>query len=78
MLIMHFTAPLNEETHHMLNMANINSARPNINTVNVGRGPLVCEKALVEGHLLASPIGHGCTESEPISDQHSRLLDEKE
>jgi D-3-phosphoglycerate dehydrogenase len=73
-----FTAPLNEETHHMLNMSNINSVRTNINIINVGRGPLVCEKALVEG-LSSGRVRSAALdvlESEPISlTQHSRLLE---
>lgn len=73
-----FTAPLNAETHHMLNMSNINLVHPNINIINVGRGPLVCERALVEG-LSSGRVRSAALdvlESEPISlKEHSRLLE---
>ena len=44
-----FTAPLNDDTYHMLNLGNIKLVKKGIKLVNVGRGPLVCEKALIKG-----------------------------
>lgn len=44
-----FTAPLNDDTYHMLNLGNIKLVKKGIKLVNVGRGPLVCQKALIEG-----------------------------
>lgn len=44
-----FTAPLNDNTYHMLNEENIALVKNGIKLVNVGRGPLVSEVALVKG-----------------------------
>ena len=55
-----FTAPLNEKTHHMLNEANVALAKRGIKLVNVGRGPLVSEAALLkglrEGYIAAAAL----------------------
>ena len=44
-----FTAPLNEHTLHMLNEENVELSKRGIKIVNVGRGPLLSEAALIKG-----------------------------
>lgn len=44
-----FTAPLNDATRHMFDEAVLERVRPGVRIVNVGRGPLVREAALVAG-----------------------------
>ena len=44
-----FTAPLNDKTHHMLNEENVGLVKRGIKLVNVGRGPLISEIALLKG-----------------------------
>jgi D-3-phosphoglycerate dehydrogenase len=64
-----FTAPLNDNTYHMLNEENIALVKNGIKLVNVGRGPLVSEVALVkglrEGHISAAALD--VFETEPYS-----------
>lgn len=64
-----FTAPLNENTYHMLNEENIALLKRGIKLVNVGRGPLVSEVALVkglkEGQISAAALD--VFETEPYS-----------
>jgi D-3-phosphoglycerate dehydrogenase len=42
------TCPLNQDTHHLFDRARIGSMKPTAWLVNVGRGPVVQETALVE------------------------------
>jgi len=44
-----FTAPLNDSTHHMFNHDILPRLKPGVRLVNVGRGPVVQETALLEG-----------------------------
>lgn len=44
-----FTCPLTSATHHMLNDAALNLARPGLRVVNVARGPVIDEAALIRG-----------------------------
>lgn len=44
-----FTAPLNASTHHMFNFEVLSKVKVGVRIVNVGRGPLVQEAALLEG-----------------------------
>jgi D-3-phosphoglycerate dehydrogenase len=44
-----FTAPLNPDTHHMFNEAVLAAVKPGVRIVNVGRGPVVKEAALLQG-----------------------------
>lgn len=44
-----FTAPLNSATHHMLNHGTLGRLKPGVRVVNVGRGPVIEESALVKG-----------------------------
>jgi len=64
-----FTAPLTPETHHMLNVNTAKQLKDGVRIVNVGRGPLIQEAALVEG--LASGKIHSVAldvfETEPFS-----------
>jgi D-3-phosphoglycerate dehydrogenase len=64
-----FTAPLTPETHHMLDAKTVKQLKDGVRIVNVGRGPLIQEAALVEG--LASGKIHSVAldvfETEPLS-----------
>ena len=44
-----FTAPLNEATHHMFNMDILPKLKKGVRVVNVGRGPLIQEEAIIQG-----------------------------
>ena len=44
-----FTAPLNAATHHMFNRETLTRVKPGVRIVNIGRGPLIDESALVIG-----------------------------
>lgn len=44
-----FTAPLTPDTHHMFNHDVLDRLKPGVRVVNVGRGPVVQEAALVAG-----------------------------
>lgn len=44
-----FTAPLTPATHHMFNMDALTRAKPGVRLVNVGRGPVVQEAAVIAG-----------------------------
>lgn len=44
-----FSAPLNDSTHRMLNRAILPQLKDGVRIVNVGRGPVIEEAALVEG-----------------------------
>ena len=73
-----FTAPLNDNTYHMLNEKNIALMKHGIKLVNVGRGPLVSEVALVkglrEGQISAAALD--VFEDEPYnSNSHSHFID---
>ena len=73
-----FTAPLNEATHHMFNMDVLDVLRPGIKVVNVGRGPLIQQSALIEGvkkNLIAA-AALDVFEVEPFNpDEHLKLLE---
>jgi D-3-phosphoglycerate dehydrogenase len=44
-----FTAPLNSSTHHMFNEQLLGRLKPGVRVVNVGRGPVIAEQALIQG-----------------------------
>lgn len=72
-----FTAPLNDNTYHMLNMDNIELVQKGIKLVNVGRGPLIAEHALIkglsEGYINSAALD--VFESEPFSPEtHNNLM----
>lgn len=47
-----FAAPLTPSTHHMFNMELLGVLQPGVRVVNVGRGPVISEAALVAGMEL--------------------------
>lgn len=44
-----FTCPLTPDTKHMFNTDTLNKVKPGVRVVNVARGPIVCENALLKG-----------------------------
>lgn len=73
-----FTAPLNTQTHHMLNKDTIGLLKMGAKLVNVGRGQLISEEALIlgltEGRISAAALD--VFEHEPFSPQtHSQLTE---
>lgn len=72
-----FTAPLNVNTHHMFNQDALDTIKEKINLVNVGRGPLVDQNALIRG-LQQGKINKAALdvfEEEPFNiETHSELL----
>ena len=44
-----FTAPLNPNTKHMFNHETLSKVKPGVRIVNVGRGPVIDETALIKG-----------------------------
>ena len=73
-----FTAPLNEATHHMFNMDVLDVLKPGIKVVNVGRGPLIQQSALIEGvkNNLIAAAALDVFEVEPFNpDEHVKLLE---
>ena len=71
-----FTAPLNESTQHMLNHETIKFLKKGIKIVNVGRGALISEDALISG--IDMGIIHSAAidvfESEPFrSETHTKF-----
>lgn len=67
-----FTAPLNPATHHMFNEQVLADVKPGLRLVNVGRGPVVKETALMAG--LADGRIHSAAldvfEIEPLAAGH--------
>lgn len=72
-----FTAPLNSKTHHMLNNATIEFMKEGAKVINVGRGPLIDELALIDG-LRSGKIAAAALdvfEKEPVGlKTHQELL----
>jgi D-3-phosphoglycerate dehydrogenase / 2-oxoglutarate reductase len=64
-----FTAPLTPQTHHMFNMDLLAKLKPGVRVVNVGRGPVISEKAMTAG--LTQGIVHSAAldvfEIEPLT-----------
>jgi phosphoglycerate dehydrogenase-like enzyme len=65
-------APLTPETHHMLSTAEFRSMKPSSIVVNVGRGPVIDEAALIEalqsGQVAAAALD--VFEEEPLPTDH--------
>lgn len=63
--------PLNDETHHMIDSAELETMKPGSYLINVARGPVVNEPALIQalesGHL--SGAGVDVTEVEPLPEE---------
>ncbi|WP_306250425.1 phosphoglycerate dehydrogenase [Parvularcula sp. IMCC14364] len=71
-----FTCPLNEYTRHMFNRGILPQLKPGVRVINVGRGPVIEEAALVEG-LEAGIVASAALdvfEVEPLP-ANSRLRD---
>ena len=72
-----FTAPLNQETFHLFDFKCLEKVKKGVKIVNVGRGPLINEDALLEGlksNIIAS-AALDVFEDEPFDlIKHSRLL----
>jgi D-3-phosphoglycerate dehydrogenase len=73
-----FTAPLTASTRHMFNHDTLPRVKPGVRIVNVGRGPVIDESALIKG--LADGIVHSVAldvfEVEPLpSDSPLRQYD---
>ena len=71
-----FTAPLNASTHHMFNLETLEFIRPGIKIINVGRGPLIQQSALIAGlkARLISKAALDVFEVEPFDLQTHREL----
>lgn len=69
--------PLNSSTHHLINRENLAKMKKGVIFVNIGRGPIVDEEALVEalesGHV--KNVGLDVYEHEPVV--HPKLLANK-
>lgn len=65
-----FTAPLNPQTHHMFNHDILPRLKKGVRLVNVGRGPVVQESALLEGlnSGLITSAALDVFEVEPLAD----------
>ncbi|KAK7590324.1 hypothetical protein V9T40_001937 [Parthenolecanium corni] len=69
------TAHLSEETHHLINRARIDSMKPSAMLINVARGGIVEEEALVEALQNKKIAGAGLDvlEKEPIEPNNTLL-----
>lgn len=64
-----FSAPLNDSTRHMLNRSLLPALKSGVRVVNVGRGPVIEEAALVEGLVTGRihSVALDVFEDEPLS-----------
>ncbi|MEH6789267.1 NAD(P)-dependent oxidoreductase [Parasphingorhabdus sp.] len=64
-----FTAPLNDQTRHMLHRGLLDQVKPGVRIVNVGRGPVIEEQALTDGlkNGVIHSVGLDVFEEEPLS-----------
>ena len=73
-----FTTPLYTKSNHMLNHATLKYVKPGMKVINVGRGPLIDEKALLDG-LQSGQIEAAALdvfEVEPVNvETHADLLE---
>lgn len=71
--------PLNKHTFHLLNKEQILLCQKGVKLINVGRGPIICEKDVIE--LLEKgfidSVGFDVFEEEPLSNDN-RLRDFKQ
>lgn len=67
-----FTCPLNDHTRHMFNETTLARLKPGVRIVNVARGPIIDERALLKG--LDSGLIHSAAldvfEDEPLAPDH--------
>lgn len=63
-----FTAPLNSKTKHMFNHDLLSNVKPGVRIVNVGRGALIDERALIKGMAdgLIKSVALDVFEEEPL------------
>lgn len=65
-----FTCPLTPDTHHMFNTDILRKLKPGVRVINVARGPIIDETALLSG--LENGVVHSAAldvfEVEPLSD----------
>ncbi|MEH6827281.1 NAD(P)-dependent oxidoreductase [Parasphingorhabdus sp.] len=63
-----FTAPLNNHTRHMFHRGLLDRVKPGVRIVNVGRGPVVEEQALIDGlqRGVIHSVGLDVFEVEPL------------
>ena len=61
--------PLNKHTFHLLNKENILLCQKGVKIINVGRGPIICEKDIIEllENAFIDSIGFDVFEEEPLS-----------
>ena len=66
------TAPLTEETRHMIGEAEFNAMKPTAVVINVGRGPVIDEKAMIQALTSRRIKGAGLDvfEHEPLPPGH--------
>ena len=61
--------PLNKHTFHLLNKENILLCQRGVKIINVGRGPIICEKDVIDllenGYI--DSVGFDVFEEEPLS-----------
>jgi phosphoglycerate dehydrogenase-like enzyme len=69
------TCLLNEETRHLINAKRLSLVRPSAYLINVARGPVVDERALIEALSAGRLAGAGLDvfEQEPISSDNPLL-----
>jgi D-3-phosphoglycerate dehydrogenase / 2-oxoglutarate reductase len=62
--------PLNKHTFHLLNKKNIRLCKKGVRLINVGRGPIVCEKDVIEllENGFVDSVGFDVFEKEPLSE----------
>ncbi|MFK7840894.1 MAG: NAD(P)-dependent oxidoreductase [Sphingorhabdus sp.] len=63
-----FTAPLNDQSRHMFHRGLLGKVKPGVRIVNVGRGPVIEEQALVDGLKdgVIHSVGLDVFEIEPL------------
>jgi phosphoglycerate dehydrogenase-like enzyme len=68
-------ALLNAETHHLINAARLARMKPSAYFLNMGRGPITDEKALIDALQRGAIAGAGLdvTEQEPIANDNPLL-----
>jgi phosphoglycerate dehydrogenase-like enzyme len=66
---------LNQETHHLINAARLARMKPSAYFINMGRGPITDEKALIDALKRGAIAGAGLdvTEQEPIANDNPLL-----